>query len=72
MTLSQNQLDKIAIKTILSQLEEASYPEIALRGGEGLASPLMELVQVGEVIRDHNPDRPINFQTLYRLNTDEI
>lgn len=48
---SQNDRDKAAIRTILSQMGEASYPDIALRGGEGLASPLLEMVKTGEVER---------------------
>ena len=59
MALSQNQRDKIAIRTVLSQMGRTTFQEIALRAGEGLASPLMEMVQAGEVIRtpgvDHQP-----------------
>lgn len=51
MALNQNQRDKIAIRTVLTQMSEATYPDIALRGGEGLASPLMEMVKDGEVER---------------------
>lgn len=51
MALNQNQRDKIAIRTVLTQMGEASYPDIALRAGEGLASPLVEMVQAGEVER---------------------
>lgn len=47
--MNQNQRDKRAIRTILNQMGEATYPDIALRGGEGLASPLMEMVRDGEV-----------------------
>ena len=61
MALSQKQRDKIAIRTILKQMGSATYPDIALRGGEGLASPLMEMVQAGEVIRETEE------RTTYRL-----
>lgn len=62
--MNQNQRDKIAIRTVLSQMGKASYPEIALRAGEGLASPLLEMVQAGEVKRFRSSeDEPF----LYRL-----
>lgn len=51
MALNQNQRDRIAIRTVLGQMGSASYPDIALRAGEGLASPLMEMVKAGEVVR---------------------
>lgn len=66
--MNQNQRNKIAIKTVLRQMIEASYPDIALRAGEGLASPLMEMVQDGEVIRWLDPRRN---QTVYRLKNIE-
>lgn len=69
--MNQNQRDKIAIQTILRQMNEASYPDIALRAGEGLASPLMEMVRDGEVIKDHDPSRAFGCRTLYRLNNIE-
>lgn len=69
--MNQNQRDKNAIRIILRQMQEASYPDIALRGGEGLASPLMEMVQEGEVIKDHDSLRPFGRRTLYRLNNIE-
>lgn len=56
MALSQNQRDKIAIRTVLSQMGRTTFQEIALRAGEGLASPLMEMVQAGEVIRTPGAD----------------
>jgi len=46
---------------------DATYPDIALRGGEGLASPLMEMVCAGEVIKEQDPSRPVYQQTRYRL-----
>jgi len=50
--MSQNKRDRAAIRTILQHMGgEATYPDIALRGGEGLASPLMEMVQEGEIER---------------------
>jgi len=51
MALSQNQRDRIAIRTVLSQMGSTTFQEIALRAGEGLSSPLMEMVADGEVIR---------------------
>lgn len=63
MALTQNQRDKIAIRTILEQMIEATFSDIALRAGEGLGSPLMEMVQAGEVIRTQAEGKP----TLYRL-----
>ncbi len=51
MALTKNQRDRIAIRTVLSQTGATTYQDIALRAGEGLASPLMEMVQAGEVIR---------------------
>jgi hypothetical protein len=66
--MTQNQRDKTAIITILRQMGDATYPDIALRGGEGLASPLIEMVQAGEVIREHDASRPAHQQTRYRLN----
>lgn len=49
--MTQNDRDRRAIETILRQRGEASYPEIALCGGEGLASPLMEMVLEEKVER---------------------
>lgn len=66
--MTQNQRDKIAIITILRQMGDATYPDIALRGGEGLASPLMEMVRAGEVIKEQDTSRPVHQQTRYRLN----
>jgi hypothetical protein len=63
---SQNDRSKAAIRTILSQMGEASYPDIALRGGEGLASPLLEMVQAGEVERTPPPEASTG-STVYRL-----
>lgn len=51
MALSQNQRDKIAIRTVLKEMVSTTYQEIALRAGEGLASPLTEMVRDGEVIK---------------------
>jgi len=48
---SQNDRNKAAIRTVLGQMGEATYPDIALRAGEGLASPLLEMVHAGEVER---------------------
>jgi hypothetical protein len=64
--------DKNAIRTILKHMGgAASYPDIALRGGEGLASPLMEMVQAGEIERiPADPERdfhPVENTTRYRL-----
>lgn len=71
MANSQNFRDKRAIRTILSQVGEATYPEIALRGGEGLASPLLEMVQAGEVIRTEDPDGKFGFRVFYKLSQAE-
>ena len=65
--MNQNQRNKRAIRTILEQVGEATYPEIALRGGEGLASSLMEMVQDREVVRDEDETRPVYQQVFYRL-----
>lgn len=62
--MNQNQRDRIAIRTVLVQMVETSYPEIALRAGEGLASPLMEMVRDGEVERVAGQD---GGPVLYRL-----
>ena len=56
MALSQNQRDKIAIRTVISQMGRTTFQEIALRAGEGLASPLMEMVQAGDVVRTAGVD----------------
>ncbi len=69
--MNQNQRDKRAIKTIISQMVEATYPDIALRGGEGLASPLLELVQAGEVIRVEKPDGEFGRRMFYSLANSE-
>lgn len=69
--MNQNQRDKRAIRTILKQMEEATYPDIALRGGEGLASPLMEMVQAGEVERVEKPDGPSARRVFYKLTKSE-
>ncbi len=62
MALSQNQRDKIAIRTVLKQMGSTTFQEIALRAGEGLSSPLMEMVQAGEVIRTPGvDDQPSTF-----------
>lgn len=60
--MNQNDRDRRAIETILRQCGEASYPEIALRGGEGLASPLMEMVLEDKVERI-----TLDGKSLYRL-----
>lgn len=70
--MNQNQRDKVAIRTILKHMGgEASYAEIALRGGEGLASPLLEMVRDGEVVKDFDENRPFGFQTLYSIVIEE-
>jgi len=56
MSLSQNQRDKIAIRTVLTQMGRTTFQHIALRAGEGLASPLMEMVQSGEVVKTAGQD----------------
>lgn len=56
MALTQNQRDKIAIRTVLSQMGSTTFQEIALRAGEGLSSPLMEMVQAGDVVRTPGVD----------------
>jgi len=56
MALSQNQRDKIAIRTVLSQMGSTTFQEIALRIGEGLSSPLMEMVQSGDIVRTPGVD----------------
>lgn len=67
MALTQNQRDKIAISTVLKEMVEATFPDIALRAGEGLGSPLMEMVQAGDVIRTQVEGKP----TLYRLKGEQ-
>ena len=66
--MNQNDRDKVAIRTILRQMDEATYPEIALRGGEGLASALMEMVQSGEVTRYEDQTRAFGMRGFYCLN----
>ena len=62
MALTQNQRDRIAIRTVLSQMGSTTFQEIALRAGEGLSSPLMEMVKEGEVIRTPGvDDQPSTF-----------
>jgi hypothetical protein len=56
MSKNQTMRDKVAIRTVLEQMVEATYQDIALRAGEGLASPLMEMVQAGEVVRTPGSD----------------
>lgn len=65
--MNQNQRDRRAIRTILEQMEEATYPSIALRGGEGLSSPLMEMVQEGIVVRFEKPDGNLGQRVFYKL-----
>ena len=62
--MTQNDRDKMAIRTIISQMVSATYPDIALRAGEGLASPLLEMVQAGDVLRHVGVD---GMPTTYRL-----
>lgn len=69
--MNQNQRDRRAIQTILEQTGEATYPEIALRGGEGLASALMEMVQEGLLLRREDPDGQLGFRTFYKLKAAE-
>lgn len=57
--MNQYQRDCRAILTILEHMGgEATYPDIALRGGEGLADPLMQMVREGIIIRSFRDDRP--------------
>jgi hypothetical protein len=70
--MTQNDRDKRAIRTILKHMgAPATYPDIALRGGENLSSALLEMVQAGEVERiPIDPDRdydPVENNTRYRL-----
>lgn len=63
--MNQNQRDRRAILTILKHTGgEATYPEIALRGGEGLAGPLMEMVQEGILTKISHDGKSV-----YRLPT---
>lgn len=50
MRSSQKQRDMDAIRTVLRLVGPCTYPEIALRGGEGLRKPLNIMVDIGEVI----------------------
>lgn len=56
MALTQNQRDRIAIRTVLKEMVSTTFQEIALRAGEGLSSPLMEMVQEGEIVRTPGVD----------------
>jgi hypothetical protein len=56
-------LEKDKILTILKHSGEIRYAELILRGGEHLASPLLELVQEGKVKRRQTGDQG----TLYSL-----
>lgn len=66
--MNQTERNKIAIRTVIAQMGEASYPDIALRAGEGLASPLMEMVHAGEVLRRDGTD---GAPSTYRLQDGE-
>ena len=48
---------------------EGTYPDIALRGGEGLAGPLMEMVQEGLIIKTIRDDR--SYYSLPAFSLDE-
>jgi len=65
--MNQRQRDKKAIITILEQVGEATYPEIALRGGEGLHGALLDLIYEDKVIRFFDETKSFQFQTTYRL-----
>ena len=68
--MNQNDRDKIAIATVLRQMGECSYQDVSLRAGEGLASPLMEMVRDGEVERtDATNGRPALYRIGMRLKT---
>ena len=68
--MNQNQRDRRAILTVLKHMGgEATYPDIALRGGEGLAGPLMEMVQEGLIIKTIRDDR--SYYSLPAFSLDE-
>lgn len=43
--------DRDVVRAILRDMGSATYADLSSRGGKPLASPLMELVQAGEVRR---------------------
>ncbi len=66
--MNQLQRDKRAIRTILSQVDEATPAEILLRGGEGLTGQaLLEMVSDGEVLRREDPEGDLGFTVFYKL-----
>jgi hypothetical protein len=70
--MNQNQRDRRAIRTILKHMGgEATYPDIALRGGEGLASPLLEMVQEGEITKQVRDGRSYYSSLSFSLDEPE-
>lgn len=65
--MNQKQRDQRAIRTVLTQMGYASYPDIALRAGEGLLQTLWEMVVSGEVIREKDDTKPVGRRVTYRL-----
>lgn len=63
MAKSKVELEKDKILTVLKHSGEIRYAELILRGGDSLASPLLELVQEGKVKRRQTGDQG----TLYSL-----
>lgn len=49
--MNQLDRDKRAIRTVLEQMGEATYPELALQAGEGLCETLCAMSRRGEVER---------------------
>lgn len=70
--MNQNQRDRRAIRTILKHMGgEATYPDIALRGGEGLLGPLMEMVKEGEIIKEIREGRSYYSSQTFSLDEPE-
>lgn len=61
--MNLNSRNKRAIRTVLEQMGETTFRDIARRAGDGLASSVMEMVRDGEVDRVWvNNDSPVTYR----------